>query len=129
MKCRFPFYSLTLLLLLALVILCSCKKATEPESFTKVDLRILYISDPDSIRARDFVDFLSKHFTNVHMGDLKTFRETDSSGFDVTILDYDGDGFKAPKPRISRNFSRPVVTVGVIGAFICDSLSLKTGYL
>lgn len=103
--------------------------SVEPDSIIKENLRILYVSNPDSTRAKDFVNFLSKHFAAVQTGDLKTFREADSEGFDVTILDYDGDGFKAPRPQISPNFSRPVVTVGVIGAHICDSLSLKTGYL
>jgi hypothetical protein len=75
------------------------------------------------------VEFLSKHFGTVKTGDLKTFKEADTQGFDVTLLDYDGDGFKAPRPRISAAFSRPIVTVGVAGALICSSLNLKTGYL
>ena len=103
--------------------------STEPDSITKENLRILYVSNPDSTRAKDFVNFLNKHFAAVRTGELKAFREADSEDFDVTILDYDGDGFKIPRTRLSRNFSRPVVTVGVIGAFICDNLSLKTGYL
>lgn len=100
-----------------------------PDSMIKQNLRILYMSHPDSTRAKDFADFLSKHFATVQTGDLKAFREADCEGFDVTILDYDGDGFKAPKPQISRNFSRSLVTVGVTGGLICSNLSLKTGYL
>jgi hypothetical protein len=129
MKQSFCFYSSVLWFLLIITILGGCRKDTEPESTTKTDLRILYISNPQSARAKDFLDFLSKHFAAVQTGDLKTFRETDSKDFDVTIFDYDGDGFESPRVRISRDFSRPVVTVGVTGAFICDNLSLKTGYL
>ncbi len=129
MKRSFFLHCLALWLFLIIVIIGSCKRETEPESPTKTDLRILYISNPQSARAKDFFDFLSKHFAAVQKGDLKTFRETDSKDFDVTIFDYDGDGFESPRVRISRDFSRPVVTVGVTGAFICDNLSLKTGYL
>ena len=103
--------------------------SAEPDSITKQNLRILYVSSPGSDRAKDFEDFLSKHFAAVKTGDLKAFRESDSEDFDVTILDYDGDGFKAPRPELSRNFSRPVVTIAVMGGLLCSNLSLKTGYL
>ena len=92
-------------------------------------LRILYAGHPDSEREKDFVEFLSKHFEVVETGNLKAFTDSDAEGFDVTVFDYDGDGFKAPRPSISRNFSQPVVTVGVVGAFISGSQSLKTDYL
>ncbi|MBN2181632.1 MAG: hypothetical protein JW715_06940 [Sedimentisphaerales bacterium] len=118
-----------LLLFLIICILFNCIEDAKAESISKIDLRILYVSNPDSSREKDFIDFLSKHFAVVQTGDLKVYKETDSKDFDVTILDYDGDGFKSPKPRISPGFSRPVITVGVTGALICDQLSLKTGYL
>ena len=92
-------------------------------------LRILYAGHPGSERERDFVNFLSNHFGTVKTGNLETFKDGDSQDFDVTILDYDGDGFKAPRPAITVAFSRPAITVGVVGGFLCDSLRLKTGYL
>jgi hypothetical protein len=92
-------------------------------------LRILYAGHPGSDRERDFVDYLSKHFGTVKTGNLETFKDGDSQDFDVTLLDYDGDGFKAPRPAITVAFTRPAITVGVVGGFICDSLRLKTGYL
>lgn len=129
MKRIFSLYYPALWLLLIIVILGSFEKDVKAESPAKSNLRILYVSNPQSARAKDFVNFLSKHFTTVQTGDLKAFRETNSEDFDVTIFDYDGDGFKSPRIRLSRNFPRPVVTVSVTGAFICDNLSLKTGYL
>ena len=96
------------------------------------DIRILYVGHPGSKREKDFVDFLSKHFGTVEKGDLVAFKESQSKDYDVTILDYDLEGenvFKSPRPRISQNFSRPMITVGVAGALICDSLRLKTGYM
>ena len=137
MKRKIILFSPAFWLVLITMLACGCKKQDQPDqtlsaeldSVPKQNLRILYVSNPGSDRAKDFEDFLKKHFATVKTDDLKAFRETDSNSFDVTILDYDGDGFKAPRPQISPDFSRPVVTVGVTGAFICDQLSLKTGYL
>lgn len=94
-----------------------------------IDLSILYVGHPDSERERDFVAFLSEHFARVETADMDGIGAGDLPGHDVAILDYDGDGFEAPRPSISRDHDGPVLTVGVVGAFICDSLSLKTGYL
>lgn len=90
---------------------------------------ILFAGHPGSEREKDFVGFLREHFGKVETADLKTFEESQCNGFDVTILDYDGDLFKAPRPRFSPGFSRPVLTVAVPGAFICSQARLKTGYL
>jgi hypothetical protein len=92
-------------------------------------LRLLYVGHPGSDREKDFVQFLGAHFATVKTGDLSAFKEKDAEGYDVTILDYDGDGFKAPHPRISPGFSKPLVTVGVAGGLMCDRCGLKTGYL
>jgi hypothetical protein len=101
----------------------------EPDTAEKIDLRILYAGVPNTELAADFVDFLAKHFEQVETADYNAFKEGQSSGFDVVILDYDGVGFNAPRPSISREYSRATVTMGVPGAFVCSSLSLKTGYL
>lgn len=99
------------------------------EGLEKIDLRILYVGHPSSGREKDFVRFLREHFRQVRTGDLANFKEKQTEGFDVVILDYDGEGFKAPRPRLSSEHTRPTVTVGVAGALICGSMSLKTGYL
>ncbi len=95
----------------------------------KIELKILYAGHPGSDREKDFVQFLKQQFAEVKTGDLEKFKENSSSGYDVVIMDYDGDGFKAPRPNLSRQYKRATVTVGVIGAFICGSQGLKTGYL
>ena len=100
-----------------------------PDKSTKMGLRILYVGHPGSAREKDFVGFLSTHVVEVKTADLAEFDGQQTAGFEVMILDYDGDGFKAPRPRLSREYARPTVTVGVIGAFICGSLRLKSGYL
>ena len=52
-------------------------------------LRILYAGRPGSDREKDFVGFLKKYFDVVETGNLETFKETDTQGFDVTLLDWD----------------------------------------
>jgi len=95
----------------------------------KINLRVLYAGVPNSERAKDFVDFLAKHFKEVETADYNAFKEGQSTDFDVTILDYDGVNTRAPRPKISRDYAHATITVGVPGAFICGNLSLKTGYL
>jgi hypothetical protein len=106
-------------------------ETTEPNAQADAgnDLRILYAGHPGSEREGDFVRFLREHFGTVETADLAAFVESQSENFDVTILDYDGDGFKAPRVSISRQFSRPLVTVGVAGGLMCSRRRLKTGYL
>jgi len=152
-KDRIILVSLTLWFVLALAISGGCKKKDQPEDnqqaigyqktehisasekIDKVDtsektgLRILYAGLPNTDRAKDFVEFLTKHFEQVETTDYNTFTEDQTADFDVTILDYDGVEFRAPRPNISRQYARATVTMGVPGAFICSSLSLKTGYL
>ena len=104
--------------------------AAEPAAKTDVgkDIRILYVGRPGTDREKDFVDFLSKHFGTVAKGDWTAFAEAQCTGFDVTILDYDGDGLDAPHVNLSQGFSHPIITVGVPGAFVCSAANLKTGY-
>jgi len=100
----------------------------------KIDLRVIYFGHPQSLRARDFVEFLERHFSKVGQGDLDTFRESEAAGYDVTILDYDelrivNDHIQMPKSVVSKQYVRPTVTIGATGAMVCQRLGLKTGYL
>ncbi len=92
-------------------------------------LRILYVGRPGSDREKDFVAFLRERFDTVQTGNLETFKEADTQGFDVTLLDWDANEFKGPRPRISEGFSRPMITLGVPGGLISSQWRLKTGYL
>ena len=100
----------------------------------KIDLRVIYFGHPQTPRARDFVEFLEKHFSKVGQGDLDTFRESDAAGYDVTILDYDelkvvNNRIQMPKTVVSKQYIRPTVTIGATGALVCERLGLQTGYL
>jgi hypothetical protein len=92
-------------------------------------LHILYAGRPGSDREKDFVAFLKKYFEVVQTGNLQTFKEADTEGFDVTLLDWDWNATNGPRPRMSESFSRPLITLGVPGGFICSRGQLKTGYL
>ncbi len=95
----------------------------------KIKLRILYAGLPNTERSKDFVEFLARHFKQVETTDYNSFTEDKTNGFDVTIIDYDGQDTRAPLPSISREYSRATITVGSPGAKLGNRLSLKTGYL
>ena len=104
--------------------------ASWPTDMTeKIDLRILYAGLPDTERAKDFIAFLSKHFTKLETTDYNTFTGNEALNYDVAIIDHNGVAFRSPRPKISRQYTGATVTMGVPGAFICSNLSLKTGYL
>jgi hypothetical protein len=105
------------------------KQIENTDTSEKSDLRILYAGLPNTDRAKDFMDFLTKYFKKVEFTDYNNFKEDLTANFDVTIIDHNGVGFRAPLPKISRQYSRATVTMGVPGAHICSRLSLKTGYL
>jgi hypothetical protein len=141
---------LTFFFALTTIILVGCKRKEKPEDTQqavesrqtrldsdsqktdtsgKIGLRILYAGLPNTDRAKDFVDFLTRHFQQVETTDYNTFTGSHTSDFDVAIIDHDGADTRAPRLRISRQYARATVTVGVPGAFLCSNLSLKTGYL
>ena len=102
---------------------------TAQDQSSKIDLRVLYAGKPGSTREQDFAALLREHFCNVTTGDLAKFEPRSADGFDVIILDYPGDGFDARRVRFPREYARPTVTVGIVGALICRRNGLKTGYL
>ena len=95
----------------------------------KIPLRILYLGHPGSAREGDFVGFLKRYFREVNTGDLAKFDAGQTADADVIVLDYDGDGFKAPRVVLPAGYARPTVTLGVAGGMICSQQRLKTGYM
>ena len=101
----------------------------------KISLRILYVGLPDTERQKDFVSFLSRNFTEVKTAGLDTFREDQTKDSDVIILDKDGIqwGSRGGNPlwdlKVSAQYSRPTLSLGIPGAFWTDRMRLKTGYM
>jgi hypothetical protein len=119
------------LTVLAASTLCQATSQVEPTSanpqFNR-GLKILYVGRPGSDREKDFVGFLKQYFDVVRTGNLETFQEADTQGYDVTLLDWDWNVIRGPYPKVSRGFCRPVITLGVRGGLICRNWRLKTGH-
>ncbi len=95
----------------------------------RIKLRILCTTSPEEGRTDDFTGFLSKHFVKAAATDYKNFREELAKDFDVVIIDYGMRRLGTPVPKISRDYSRATVTIGVAGSMVCRRLNLKPGYL
>jgi hypothetical protein len=102
----------------------------------KIPLKILYVGLVNTERHKDFVSFLSDNFTQVKSTDLYAFKEEQTKGSDVVILDKDGiqwagrgDGKPLMNYPVSNQYSRPTITLGIPGAFWTDRMRLKTGYM
>jgi len=150
------YFTLILLLALAFTLL-SCRKKQSPQARDetqndsvksvrqsqppqkttgdKIPLRILYVGLPDTERQKDFVSFLSGNFTEVKTAGLDTFTEEQTKDSDVIILDKDGIqwGSRGGNPlsdlKVSAQYSRPTLSLGIPGAFWTDRMRLKTGYM
>ena len=96
---------------------------TEP-----IPLRVLYAGNPDSERAKDFVSFLKKHFTQVTAGDYEKFKESDADGHDVIIFDW-GQGRLPKAPRLSPSFNRAVVLISAAGERVAEPLKYNIDWL
>jgi hypothetical protein len=108
--------------------------ATADDAPAKINLRILYAGEPQSVREKDFVSFLKDHFAAVDKKDLAAFREQDANQYDAVVLDYgelivSDKRIVMPKFFFSPNYSRPTMTLGAAGGMVCSRLKLKTGYL
>jgi len=105
------------------------ESSSETVPSEKIAIRILYAGLPNTDRTKEFVDFLGTHFQQVETTDYNTFTGEQAEGFDVAIVDYDGTDTRAPRLKLSRQYTRATVAIGAPGAFLCSGLSLKTGYL
>jgi len=100
----------------------------------KIPLRILYAGMPDTDREKDFVTFLTRYFKEVKTIDVVSFKEEQAQGSDVVILDKDGIqwGSRGGNPlsdlKVSDNYSRATISLGIPGAFLYDRMDLKPGY-
>ena len=113
-------------------------KSEAPQVFTgdKIPLKILYVGLSNTERKKDFVSFLSDNFQEVTTADLYAFKEEQTEGSDVIILDKDGiqwanRGDEKPLMNytVSSQYSRPTITLGIPGAFWTSRMGLKTGYM
>ena len=102
---------------------------SQTNKLEKINLRILYVGHPQSEREKKYIHFLRSFFKEVSTGDLKTFKEPQTEGYNVIIMDYDGRCFDAPYPTLNREYTRPTVTIAGVGGLIGGRLNLKTGYL
>ena len=111
----------------------------------KIDLKVLYAGNPGSPRAKDFVEFLEQHFTQVTEADFGKFRENDAKAHDVVLFDWtsiyprDDQGnidqkkpggiSMPPAPRLSSDFDRPAVLIGAAGGQVAGPLQIKINWL
>ena len=125
---------LTVSFILALLVV-PCAGGQEAPAEKKISLRILYAGMPGTARQKDFVSFLSTHFTEVKSVDVMSFNEEQAKNSDVVILDKDGIqwGTRGGNPlyeiiRLHKNYSRATLALGIPGAFLYDRMRLKPGY-
>ena len=101
----------------------------------KMALKVLYVGVPDTERTKDFIAFLAENFNEVETTDVNAFKEAQTAGFDVVLLDKDGiewgiSRIEHPLAAIkfSEQYNRATISLGIPGAFFVDKMGLKPGY-
>jgi hypothetical protein len=108
--------------------------AAAPDGFAQapatnnISLRILYAGKPGSAREADFLAFLKQHFRQVDTARRAGPTAEEAVKADVILLDWDGDGFKAPERPLPEDYTGPVMTISVAGGLWASGRGLKTGY-
>jgi len=101
------------------------------EPAAKIALNIVYMGQPDTARANDFVQFLREHFTKVEVMDVAKFDAAQTAPYDLVILDYDPaskDIPKLSKLNLPADYAKPTVLEGIFGARVGTALKLRLGY-
>ncbi len=111
-----------------------CAGGQEPSPENKISLRLLYVGMAGTARQDDFVSFLSRYFVQVKAVDVNSFKEELANDSDVVILDKDGiqwgdrGGHPLSDLRLSKDYTRATLALGIPGAFLYDRMALKPGY-
>ena len=100
----------------------------------KIQARILYAGNVGTARQKEFVDFLKTYFTQVSTADITKFQARDADACDVLLIDAQAkeggtSALDVPSLTLPDNFSKPTITIGVMGGLFASRRGLLTGYL
>jgi hypothetical protein len=65
-----------------------CSLSVSVPAGEKYSLKVLYIGDPATLRAKEFIQFLEQHFTRAQAVSRETFNPGRAAGWDVVLLDW-----------------------------------------
>jgi hypothetical protein len=100
----------------------------------KIDMRVLYAGDVGTARQKEFKELLGQYFTQVDTADVSKLQVADTAKCDVLIVDAEKkDGGESaldvPQLKLPDNFSKPTISLGVMGGLFTERRGLKIGYL
>lgn len=96
-------------------------------------LRVLYVGDAESTRARAFGRFLENHFRLAAIAERDGFDPKRAADADVVLLDWPQDGtdiFRTLKPPLGAraDWSKPTVLLGSAGLRTAVAWSVHGGF-
>ena len=123
MKRKILIFGLLGLLLFGSPLICMGQQEAPVKK--KVDLKVIYVGQPETDRSKSFVKLLSDNFTKVEMLDQAKFEATKTAEFDVVVLDYVRPprqrgagatrGARSPGLQLPKDYSKPTVVFGSFG--------------
>ena len=96
-------------------------------------LKVLYVGDPETARAKQFEEFLRQKLGRVQVASRSTFKPAEANEFDVVLLDwpqsggaYEGRQIHAPLGERA-DWTRPTVLVGSAGLNLAVAWKVRGG--
>jgi hypothetical protein len=131
-----PRYAFLVAVLLFLSIFIPVYSRSPSAPQPKIALKLLYATNfPNNMstpRTKEYVEFLKTYFTNVDAIDIAKLKPNDAAPYDVLLIDAE-PGEKSvldvPQLDLPQDFSKPTLTLGVMGGLFTSNRGLKTGYL
>jgi hypothetical protein len=99
-----------------------------------IDLSILYAGEVGEPRSADWMEFLTGKFTRVDSIDVSRLSMETAAGADVVIIDgryalKDNRIYLPKVPGLSRDFTKPVIMVGVAAGKTLTQMDLKLNWM
>jgi hypothetical protein len=108
--------------------LATCSAAEAP---ARQPLRVLYVGNADSDRAREFAGFFRKHFAAVEVADRAGFDPARARGADVVVLDWSQQDPRTKPPKsplgARRAWRKPTVLLGSAGHLLAGAWEVRGG--
>jgi hypothetical protein len=117
--------------LLALLMLAAPLAAGAAETVARQPLRVLYVGNAGSDRAREFADFFRKHFAAVEVAGRPGFDPARAGGADVVVLDWSQSDprTKPPTSPLGKReaWGKPTVLLGSAGHLLAGAWEVRGG--
>lgn len=129
--------NLAVWLLAGTTLSCPIARADDRIPREREDLSILYAGYPGGPREKAWTEFLKRWFSKVESIDLRKLSVRSAADFDVVVADWTSryengrynPGAERHNTSLGKDFTKPIIMIGAVGAELTRRIKLKTDWL